>query len=96
MRLHLWKKHILCIPYDDSVHLQCACNAYVKTDCFVSDSLYLLLFFVFCDLWKEWDGVTPIFRSFHRTASSTIGGWSRWDILNVIFLSFLVLLIFGP
>ena len=25
--------------------------------------------------------VTPIFRFFHRTASSTTGGWSRWNIL---------------
>ena len=30
------------------------------------------------------NGVTPIFRSFHRTASSTTGGWSRWDIFNVL------------
>ena len=27
------------------------------------------------------NGVTQIFRSFHRTASSTTGGWSRWNIL---------------
>ena len=27
------------------------------------------------------NGGTPIFRSFHRTASSTTGGWSRWNIL---------------
>ena len=27
------------------------------------------------------NGVTPIFRSFHRTASSITGGWSRWNIL---------------
>ena len=27
------------------------------------------------------NGATPIFRSFHRTASSTTGGWSRWNIL---------------
>ena len=27
------------------------------------------------------NGATPIFRSFfHRTASSTTGGWSRWNI----------------
>ena len=25
------------------------------------------------------NGVTQISRSFHRTASSTTGGWSRWD-----------------
>ena len=30
------------------------------------------------------NGVTPIFRSFHRTASSTTGGWSRWNIFNVL------------
>ena len=27
------------------------------------------------------NGATPIFRSSHRTASSTTGGWSRWNIL---------------
>ena len=27
------------------------------------------------------NGVTPIFRSFHRTANSTTGGWSLWNIL---------------
>ena len=26
------------------------------------------------------NGVIPIFRSFHRTASSTTGGWSPWNI----------------
>ena len=26
------------------------------------------------------NGVTPIFRSFHRTDSSTTGGLSRWNI----------------
>ena len=31
------------------------------------------------------NGVTPIFRSFHRTASST-GGWSCWNILMCVFL----------
>ena len=31
------------------------------------------------------NGVTPIFRSFHRTASSTTGGWSRWNILMCFF-----------
>ena len=31
------------------------------------------------------NGVTPIFRSFHKTASSTTGGWSRWNIFNVFF-----------
>ena len=30
------------------------------------------------------NGVTPIFRSFHRTASSTTGGWSSWNIFNVL------------
>ena len=29
-------------------------------------------------------GATPIFRSFHRTASSTTYGWSRWNIFNVL------------
>ena len=29
-------------------------------------------------------GVTPIFRSFHRTASSTTGGWSRLNSFNVL------------
>ena len=45
------------------------------------------------------NGVTPIFRSFHRTASSTTGGWSRWNILMCFFyISFWALrsLIFGP
>ena len=28
------------------------------------------------------NGVTPIFRSFHRTASSTTGSWSRWIIFR--------------
>ena len=32
---------------------------------------------------KNW--VTTIFRSFHRTASSTTGGWSRWNILMCFF-----------
>ena len=32
------------------------------------------------------NGVTPIFRSFHRTDSSTTGGWSRWYILMCFFL----------
>ena len=27
------------------------------------------------------NGVTQIFRSFHRTARSTINGWSHWNIL---------------
>ena len=31
------------------------------------------------------NGVTPIFGSFHRTASSTTGGWSPWNIFNVFF-----------
>ena len=30
------------------------------------------------------NGVTPIFRSFHRTASSTTGGWSCWNILMCV------------
>ena len=37
------------------------------------------------------NGVTPIFRSFHRTASSTTGGWSHWNILNVFFLLYIIL-----
>ena len=37
------------------------------------------------------NGTTPIIRSFHRTASSTTSDWSLWDILNVIFISFLAL-----
>ena len=40
-----------------------------------------LLLFAFRDLWNEWGGVTSIFRSFHRTANSTSGGWSCWTIL---------------
>ena len=32
------------------------------------------------------NGMTPIFRSFHRTASSTTGGWSRWNIVMCFFL----------
>ena len=27
------------------------------------------------------NGATPIFRSFHRTASSNTGSWSSWNIL---------------
>ena len=34
------------------------------------------------------NGVTPIFRSFHRTASSSTGGWSRWNILMCFYISF--------
>ena len=34
------------------------------------------------------NGVTPIFRSFHRTASSTTGGWSSWNILMCFYISF--------
>ena len=34
------------------------------------------------------NGATPIFRSFHRTASSTTGGWSRWNILMCFYISF--------
>ena len=30
------------------------------------------------------NGVTPIFRSVPRTASSTTCGWSRWNIFNVL------------
>ena len=37
------------------------------------------MLFAFRDLWKEWGD--SIFRSFHRTASYTTGGWSRWNIL---------------
>ena len=40
-----------------------------------------LLLYAFRDLWKEWGGVTQICRSFHRTASSTTGRWSCWNIL---------------
>ena len=32
------------------------------------------------------NGVTPIFRSFHRTASSTTDGWSRWNSLMCFFI----------
>ena len=32
------------------------------------------------------NGVTPIFRSFHRTASSTTAGWSRLKNVNVLFI----------
>ena len=45
------------------------------------------------------NGMTPIFRSFHRTASSTTGGWSRCNFLMWFFyISFWALrsLIFGP
>ena len=34
------------------------------------------------------NGATPIFRSFHRTASSTTGGWSRLNILMCFYISF--------
>ena len=40
------------------------------------------------------NGVTPIFITFHRIASSTTGGWSRWNIL-MCFLH-IILSIFGP
>ena len=41
--------------------------------------LMSLLLFAFRDLWKEWgDSNFQIF--FHRTASSTTGDWSRWNI----------------
>ena len=33
------------------------------------------------------NGVTPIFRSLHRTASSTTGGWSHFNVLLYIILS---------
>ena len=29
--------------------------------------------------------MTPIFRSFHRSDSSTTGGWSRWNILMCFY-----------
>ena len=35
--------------------------------------------------------MTPIFIYFHRTASSTTGGWSRWNILMCFYISFLAL-----
>ena len=35
--------------------------------------------------------MTQIFRYFHRTSSSTTVDWSRWNILNVFFISFLTL-----
>ena len=31
------------------------------------------------------NGATPIFKYFHRTASFTSGGWSRWNILMCFF-----------
>ena len=31
------------------------------------------------------NGATQIFRSVHRTASSTTGDWSRWTIFNMLF-----------
>ena len=34
------------------------------------------------------NGVTPIFRSFHRTASFTTGDGSRWNILMCFYISF--------
>ena len=46
----------------------------------------MLLLYAFRDLWKEWGD--SILRSFHRTASSTTGGWSRWDILIFFYISF--------
>ena len=39
-----------------------------------------------CSETYESNGVTPIFRSFHRTASSTTGGWSRWNILMRLYI----------
>ena len=32
------------------------------------------------------NGVTPIFRYFHRTACSTTGGWTRWYILMCLYI----------
>ena len=59
----------------------------------------LLLLFAFRDLWKEMGWLQ--FSDPYRTASSTTGGWSRWDILMCliyIYISFWALrsLIFGP
>ena len=37
------------------------------------------------------NGATQIFRSFHRTDSSTTGGWRRWNILYIyLILSIIV------
>ena len=61
---------------------------------------YCILFYVICDVYSRFscccmpsetygrNGVTPIFRSFHRTASSTTGGRSRWNILLCFCISF--------
>ena len=40
----------------------------------------LLMLFAFRDLWKEWGDSNFQIFFFHRTASSTTGGWSRWNI----------------
>ena len=34
------------------------------------------------------NNMTPIFRSFYRTDSSTTGGWNRWNILMCFFIIF--------
>ena len=47
-----------------------------------------IIFPACCCLLSETYGrneVTQIFRSFHRTVSSTTIGWSRWDILMCCF-----------
>ena len=36
------------------------------------------------------NGETSIFRSFHRTASSTTGGWSHWNILMFIYIYIII------
>ena len=49
----------------------------------INDIVVVLLLFAFRYLWKEWgDSNFQIF--FHRTASSTTGGWSCWNIFNVL------------
>ena len=40
---------------------------------------YMLLLFAFLDLWKEMGWLK--FSDPYRTASSTTGGWSHWNIL---------------
>ena len=58
------------------LHLEiCAIN---QPDC-----IHVLLWFAFRDLCKEW--ATPIFSTFHRTASSTTGAWCR-NILMCFYL----------
>ena len=41
------------------------------------------------------NGTTQIFRSFHRTASSTTGGWSLYNILIIALQLIIVIMLFS-